>query len=230
MRVFNPTHPFVQDILSLLTSVNRAGKTVKFCWIPSHVGIAGNELADAAARRAASAACTRRLPLPARDFYPVASRRATSQSSAGSQQLSLDPVQRPPPQSWHFSTTWSLLEILEVGTVSSSDHQLVRHVSQGGHVPQPSHTLYVRHRLLSGLSRSSPAASQTCRPSAYCSEPHPLASAAGDGRLNTSTVILISIADRSVSDVLGEWARSTRTAPLLMSSVSGRGVRGPLRC
>ena len=105
----------------------------------------------------------------------------------------------------------------------------MRHVSQGGHAPQPSHALYVRHRLLSGPSRSPPAASQTCRPSAYCSEPHPLARAAGDGRLNTSTVILISIADRSAVDVLGEWARSTRTAPSVMSSVSGRGARGPLR-
>ena len=160
----------------------------------------------------------------------MGSRRAASQSSTGSQQLSLDPVQRPPSQSWHFSTTWSLLEILEVGTTILSGHQLVRHFSQGGHAPQPNHALYVRHRLLSGPSRSPPAASQTCRPSAYCSEPHPLARAAGDGRLNTSTVILISIADRSVSDVLGEWARSTRTAPLLMSSVSGRGARGPLRC
>ena len=38
--------------------------------MPGHVGIAGNELADAAARRAASVPCTRRLPLPARDLCP----------------------------------------------------------------------------------------------------------------------------------------------------------------
>ena len=38
---------------------------------PSHVGIHGNELADAAARRAAAAPCTRRLPLPARNYYPL---------------------------------------------------------------------------------------------------------------------------------------------------------------
>ena len=34
------------------------------------MGISGNERADAAARRAASTPPTRRLPLPARDFFP----------------------------------------------------------------------------------------------------------------------------------------------------------------
>ena len=68
---FNPIDPLVQDILTRLASLDRAGKSVQFCWIPSHVGIRGNELADAAARRAASAPCTRRLPLPARDFCPA---------------------------------------------------------------------------------------------------------------------------------------------------------------
>ena len=71
LRAFYPCNPLIQDVLSRLTALDQGGKTVKFCWIPSHVGIAGNELADAAARRAASVPCTRRLPLPARDFYPA---------------------------------------------------------------------------------------------------------------------------------------------------------------
>ena len=73
LRRFYPSHPLIQDILVRLTSISRTGKSVHFCWIPSHVGIAGNGLADAAARRAASAQSTRRFPLPARDFYPAVS-------------------------------------------------------------------------------------------------------------------------------------------------------------
>ena len=71
LRSFNPTDPLLQDILTRLTSLDVAGKSIQFCWIPSHVGVSGNELADAAARRAACAPCTRRLPLPARDFCPA---------------------------------------------------------------------------------------------------------------------------------------------------------------
>ena len=49
------------------------GELVQLCWIPSHVGIAGKELVDAAAKRAALDPSTRRLPLPAHDFYPAIS-------------------------------------------------------------------------------------------------------------------------------------------------------------
>ena len=79
LRLFNHDSPLIQDILKCLTSLGRDGKSVQFCWIPSHVGISGNEFADAAARRAAAAPCTRRLPLPARDFYPAAKSFAMSQ-------------------------------------------------------------------------------------------------------------------------------------------------------
>ena len=72
LRSFYPSHPLVQHIIARLASLSQAGKSIQFCWIPSLVGIVGNELADAAARRAVSASCTRRLPLPARDFYPAA--------------------------------------------------------------------------------------------------------------------------------------------------------------
>ena len=69
LKGFYPPHPVVQDIVLLLTSLRREDKKVVFCWIPSHVGIVGNELADKAARRAAEAPVTRSLQLPARDYY-----------------------------------------------------------------------------------------------------------------------------------------------------------------
>ena len=49
------------------------GKIVEFCWIPSHVGVAGNERADETANRAAQAQSTRFLLLPARDSFSVCS-------------------------------------------------------------------------------------------------------------------------------------------------------------
>ena len=66
--IFSP-HPIVQDILKRLTSLHNDNKTVHLCWIPSHVGISGNERADKAARRASESGCIRRFPLPAADCY-----------------------------------------------------------------------------------------------------------------------------------------------------------------
>ena len=74
LRSFYPTDPLVQDILLRLSALHQVGKSVQFCWTPSHVGITGNELADAAARQASSVQSTRRFPLPARDLFPAASR------------------------------------------------------------------------------------------------------------------------------------------------------------
>lgn len=52
MDCMYPEHPKIPVIHSYLSTLKALGKTVKFIWIPSHVGIVGNELADLAAREA----------------------------------------------------------------------------------------------------------------------------------------------------------------------------------
>ena len=47
-------------------------KTVRFCWVPSHINITGNEKADSEARRAASVEGEiYNRTLPHRDYYSL---------------------------------------------------------------------------------------------------------------------------------------------------------------
>ena len=45
-------HPYVVIILEQLLYLHKKGKSVIFCWLPSHIGIRGNERADSSAKAA----------------------------------------------------------------------------------------------------------------------------------------------------------------------------------
>ena len=64
-------HPLVLDVLEKCSAL--INKTVLFCWVPSHVGIRGNELADAAAKAALNEELTI-MTLPYSDFKPLVKR------------------------------------------------------------------------------------------------------------------------------------------------------------
>ena len=48
----NIDHPYILDILYNYYCVSNQGKIVNFCWIPSHIGIHGNNAADRTAKSA----------------------------------------------------------------------------------------------------------------------------------------------------------------------------------
>lgn len=65
---FNSPHPLVNAILEWLYLLKRRGRTVSFCWVPAHVGVAGNEEADALAKAAARRPALSHFAVPATDL------------------------------------------------------------------------------------------------------------------------------------------------------------------
>ena len=54
IKRLNSFHPLIQKAQEWLFRIATKHKTIKFCWVPSHVGISGNEKADSEARVAAT--------------------------------------------------------------------------------------------------------------------------------------------------------------------------------
>ena len=63
-------HPIVKEIHVWLNILAKKGKIFNFCWIPSHIGLEGNEKADKLAKEAATIVRTVERSLPVKDYYP----------------------------------------------------------------------------------------------------------------------------------------------------------------
>jgi len=63
-------HPIISRIQDWLIMIARRHKTVKLCWIPSHVGLAGNEEADKLAKAGTENEHIEDILLPHKDCYP----------------------------------------------------------------------------------------------------------------------------------------------------------------
>ena len=63
-------HPFVCRIMNLLWKLSDKGTHVRFCWIPSHCGIEGNELVDQKAKESLDLEIDPRLDIHYADLKP----------------------------------------------------------------------------------------------------------------------------------------------------------------
>ena len=67
-------HDLVLKIQSFLAGLHSRRKDVSLCWVPSHVGLPGNERADRVAKRASLLPPSDTLSLPLQDLYPSVAR------------------------------------------------------------------------------------------------------------------------------------------------------------
>ena len=78
IKNFDVDNDLVMHIVGEHWRLVKSGKHVELCWIPSHIGITGNQNADAAAKVALYQQITF-SKLPATDFYPSISQYCSSE-------------------------------------------------------------------------------------------------------------------------------------------------------
>lgn len=64
-------HPIVCEIQDWLFRISARRKSICFCWVPSHIGITGNERVDSIARSVPVKRCPQIIKVPVSDYYPV---------------------------------------------------------------------------------------------------------------------------------------------------------------
>ena len=69
-NVYSPIN-LVQEIHELIYKLEQKRRRVHLCWVPAHVGIFGNELADKAAKEAVGLSVVKQLPIISRDMHPI---------------------------------------------------------------------------------------------------------------------------------------------------------------
>ena len=71
INIQDSDNSLVMNTLHDIYELSKKHKVVKFCWIPSHVGIPGNEIADRAAKSALNFATPVLFQVPYTDKYPT---------------------------------------------------------------------------------------------------------------------------------------------------------------
>lgn len=128
-------HPLCTSIRKCISD---SGANFRLCWVPSHVGIHGNERADAAAKQATALDRITRWPLPASDFRILIKTTATELWSQQWHQVehnklrSIKDSVRPHGSSFHRSREWEVkLSRLRLGHTQATHAFLM----SGGALP-----------------------------------------------------------------------------------------------
>ena len=152
---FASLHPVVRDIQDWLFRLSARHKSVCFCWVPSHVGIPGNDAVDSLARDALDLPNLHLCSLPVSDYFPVFRSLLTSRwqsfwSSLTSNKLrAVKPVVSPWSSPFHRSRRWeTALARLRIGHTRLTHSYLMSH-SPPPLCPSCGSLLSLPHLLLS---------------------------------------------------------------------------------